>query len=81
MGNSQTLLPHRQCMVVYHRARIVAFKARLETRKAERRRIVELVTKSQVNLARIAERIDSVQNDIRVLSNELKLLEMSELEE
>lgn len=68
-------------MVVYRRARIVAFKARLETRKAERRHIVELVTKSQVNLARIAERIDSVQNEIRVLSDELKLLEMSEPEE
>ena len=68
-------------MVFLHRAKMEAFKARLQMREAERRRIVEIVTKSQVNLARIAQRIDSVQQDIRVLHNELKLLEMSERED
>lgn len=68
-------------MVVLRRAKVAAFRARLLVRENERRRLVEVVTKSQVNLARIAERMDRVQNEIRILSNELKLLETSEPDE
>jgi hypothetical protein len=63
-----------------HRVKVAAFKARLQMCEAERRRIVETATKSQVSLAQIAERIELVENDIRVLTNELKLLEISALE-
>lgn len=47
-------------------------------REAERRRIVEMTTKAQVNLARIRELMDVVEHDIHTLSNELKSLEMPE---
>ena len=58
-----------------------AFRARLLMCEAERRRIVEIVTKSQVSLAQIAGRVDRVESDIRVLNHELKLLEMPDSEE
>lgn len=63
------------------KAKIAAFKARLHLAEAERSRIVEMVTKSQVNLARIAERIDRVDYEIRALTKELKLLEMPDQDE
>lgn len=71
----------RWAMVFLHRAKVATFKARLQMSEAERSRIVEMITGSQVGLARVAERIDRVQNEIRILNNELKLLEISETEE
>ena len=68
-------------MVFRRDPKVEAFKARLQMDEAERRLLVEIVTKSQVNLAKIAERMDRVQQDIRVISNELKLLEMSKVVE
>ena len=68
-------------MTFLRRAKVTAFKARLHMREAERRRIALIATKSQVNLARIRELMDDVEHDIRVLSNELKLLEISQPEE
>ena len=50
-------------------------------REAERHRIAAMATKSQVNLARVRELMDDVEHDIRVLSHELKLLEMPESEQ
>jgi len=68
-------------MGFFRRAKVSAFRARLQLAEAERGRIVELVMKSQVNLARIADRMDRVENEIRALSRELKLLEMPEPED
>jgi hypothetical protein len=63
------------------KAKASAFNARLRLTESERDRIVGIATKSQVNLARLAYRIDQVQSEIRALSRELKLLEMPETEE
>jgi hypothetical protein len=68
-------------MAFLRRAKAAAFRARLQLREAERHRIASMATKSQVNLARIRELMDDVENDIRVLSNELKLLEIPAPEE
>jgi hypothetical protein len=62
-------------------ARIAAFRARLLLAEYERNRIVEKVTKSQVNLAEIAERLDRTERDIHAITNELKLLGMPEADE
>jgi len=67
-------------MGFFRRAKLAAFRARLQLAEAERGRIVQMVTKSQVNLARIADRMDRVEDEIRVLTRELKLLEMPEPE-
>lgn len=63
------------------KAKQKAFKARLQVAEAERRHIVEMVTRSQVSLAKIADRIDQVEYEIQALSHELKLLEMPDPEE
>jgi hypothetical protein len=63
-------------MAFLRRVKVAAFKARLQMREAERRRIASMATNSQVNLARIRELMDEVEHDIRVLSIELKLLEI-----
>lgn len=64
-----------------HRAKASAFRARLQLAEAERNRIVEMATKTQVSLARIADRMDRVEEEIRALTRELKLLEMPEPED
>ena len=56
-------------MGLLRKAKAGAFKARLLMCEAERRRIVEIVTKSQVPLAQIADRIARVERDIRVLTH------------
>lgn len=68
-------------MAFLRKAKIAACKARLQLAETERHDIVEMVTKSQVNLARIADRVDRVEYEIRALTRELKLLEMPEPEE
>lgn len=68
-------------MRLLHKAKIASFRARLTMAESERNRIVEVVTKSQVNLARITFRLDRVEYEIRALSRELKLLETPEPEE
>ncbi len=68
-------------MSLLRRARVAAYKARLQLREAERRRIVEVVSKYPVNLAQIAEHVERVEKDIRVLTNELKLLEIPDPDE
>ena len=68
-------------MAFLRSSKVAAFKARLQMREAERQRIALMATKSQVNLARIRELMDDAEHDIRVLSNELKLLEIPTPEE
>lgn len=68
-------------MSFLRKAKAAAFRARLQLAEAERRRIVERVTKAPVNLAEIADRMDRVEYEIRALSRELKLLEMPEREQ
>ena len=68
-------------MAFLKRAKVAAFKARLQMREAERRHIASMAVKSQVNLARIRELMDDVEHDIRVLSNELRILEIPEPDE
>jgi hypothetical protein len=63
------------------KAKITAFQSRLQVAEAERVRVVEVVTKSQVNLAWIAGRVDRVQYELRALSKELKLLELPDPDE
>lgn len=60
------------------KAKAAAFRARAQLCEAERRRIVDIVTRSQVNLSQIADRMDRVEYEFRALSHELKLLEMPE---
>ena len=55
-------------MRLLHKAKIASFRARLTMAESERNRIVEVVTKSQVNLARITFRLDRVEYEIRALS-------------
>jgi hypothetical protein len=68
-------------MTSLRRVKVAAFKARLQMREAERLRIAEMATRSQVNLARIRELMDDAEHDIRILSNELKLLDIRQHEE
>ena len=68
-------------MSLLRKAKAAAFRARLQLAEAERRRIVERVTKSPVNLAEIADRMDRVEYEIRALTRELKLLEMPDREQ
>lgn len=68
-------------MGIFRRAKIAAFKARLLKCEAERRRIVQMVDKTLVPLAEIAERVRRVEDEVRVLTRELKSLEMPEPEE
>jgi hypothetical protein len=69
-------------MGFFRRAKAAAFRARLQMAEADRCRIVQMVTMgAQVNLARIADRMDRVEAEIRALSRELKLLEMPDSEE
>lgn len=64
-------------MVLIPKARAAAFRARLQMAETERDLIVGAATKHQVNLARITDRIDRLQNDIRGIHRELNLLELS----
>jgi len=68
-------------MGFFRKAKAAAFRARLQMAEAERGRILSMVTGSQVSLARIASRMDRVEEEIRALSRELKLLEMPDPEE
>ena len=66
---------------VLRSAKIAAFRARLQVAEAERCRLAGIVTRSQVNLALITDRVDPVEYEIRALSKELKLLEMPDPDE
>jgi hypothetical protein len=63
------------------RAKIAGIKARLEICEEERRRLLRIVTTTGANLAQISVHVDRVQNELRRLNNELKVLEIAESEE
>jgi hypothetical protein len=69
-------------MGFFRKAKAAAFRARLQLAEAERGRILSVVTSgSQVSLVRIANRMDRVEEEIRALTRELKLLEMPDPED
>ena len=55
--------------------KIAAIRARIEFCEAERRQILWMVTRSQVDLAWISERMDCNQKDLRLLHRDLEALE------
>ena len=54
-----------------HQFRIAAIKERIEFYEAEHRRLLKLVSTSQVDLAWISERCDCVQLELRLLRRDL----------
>jgi hypothetical protein len=63
------------------RAKIAAIKARLEFCEAERKRLLSAVTSTQVNLAKVYERMERVEKDYYLLSLDLKANEKSDEED
>ena len=63
------------------RGRIAALKARLEICEAERRKLLMVLTTTGANLARISWRAEELEKEFRRLTNELKVLEISETED
>ena len=55
--------------------KIATIKARIKFCEAERCHLLELLTSSQVDLAWISVRMDSVQQDLRFLHRDLEALE------
>ena len=60
---------------------MAAIQARLEICVAERRELLDVLTTTGANLARISDRVDQIQNEFRRLTKELKVLEMRDPEE
>ncbi len=58
-----------------HTFKIAAIRARIEFCEAERRQLLKMVTKSQVDLAWISERMDRIQKDLRLLHRDLEAQE------
>ena len=58
-----------------HTFKITAIRARIELCEAERRRILNMMTNSQVDLAWISERMDNIQKDLRLLHRDLEAQE------
>ena len=58
-----------------HKFKVAAIKARIEFCEAERRLLLKMLTTSQVDLAWISERMDSIQRDLRFLSHDLEVQE------
>jgi hypothetical protein len=54
-----------------HKFQIAAIQARIEFCEAERRLLLKMVTRSQVDLAWITERMDCIQKDLRLLHRDL----------
>ncbi len=63
------------------RGRIAALKARLEICEAERRKLLLVLTTTGANLGQISWRAEELEKEYRRLTNELKILEISDLEE
>jgi glycine cleavage system regulatory protein len=66
---------------IRRKIKIAAIKARLEFCEAERRQLLTAVTTTQVNLAKIHERLERVQSDLRLLSRDLEVQENLDAEE
>jgi hypothetical protein len=61
-----------------HRFKIEAIRARIEFCEAERRQILKMVTISQVSLAWISERMESIERELRFLRRDLDAQEKRE---
>jgi hypothetical protein len=55
--------------------KIAAIKARIEFCEAERRQLLKMLTSSQMNIAWVSERMDSIARDLRFLYRDLEALE------
>ena len=55
--------------------KIAAIRAQIEFCEAERGRLSEAVTRDQVGLAWISERMDCIQKDLRLLQRDLEAVE------
>ena len=51
--------------------RIAAIKERIEFYEADRRRLLKMISASQIDLGWISERVDSVQLELRLLHRDL----------
>jgi hypothetical protein len=63
------------------KVRIAAIKLRLESCEAEKRRLLEALTSTQVNLAKIHEHMEQVERDLQLLTRDLERQEKPDLEE
>lgn len=61
--------------------RIAALKDRLEICEGERRKLLMVLTTTGANLANVSCRAEELEKEFRRLTNELKVLEISEPEE
>lgn len=68
-------------MDIRRKVKIAAIKARLEFCEAERRRLLMAITTTQVNLAKVHERLERIQKDLDVLSEDLETQERKDAEE
>lgn len=60
------------------KSRIAALRARLEICEEERRKLLAILTTTGANLAAIGWRAEELEQEFRRLTNELKVLEISE---
>jgi hypothetical protein len=58
-----------------HKFKIAAIQARIEFCEAEHRLLLKMVTRSQVDLAWISERMDRIQKDLHLLHRDLEAQE------
>jgi hypothetical protein len=61
--------------------KIAAIKARIDFCEAERRQLLKMVMSSQVDLAWISERMDSIEIELRLYHRDLEALEKQKAEE
>ena len=55
--------------------KVAAIRARIEFCEVERRRLLKMMTSSQIDLAWSSERMDSIARDLRFLYRDLEELE------
>jgi len=55
--------------------KIAAIRAQIAFCEAERRQLLKMLTSSQVNIAWISERMDSIERELRFLYRDLELQE------
>jgi len=63
-----------QFMDSRHKFKIAAIQARIESCEVERRRLLKMLAGSQIDLAWISERMDSIARDLRFLYRDLEAL-------
>ena len=71
----RTVRPSRRRRMDSRPFKIAAIRAQIESCEAERGRLLEAVTRDQVGLAWISERMDCIQKDLRLLQRDLEAVE------